>query len=802
MNIGSNLIYLRKLNNLTQDDLAREISVSRQTISNWESGVVIPDSVNLIEIAKLFDVSIDDLLTKDLSVNILVNSKDDTLKHPKNNKIFSFHQSKRVLLLIVFISLVFSIYYLSQKGIFHNSDISDVVVEETPQISEIDFSNRLSAGRYFSVLLDEDGIIHGYGENDYGQLNFASWENLVEVSAGGYHTLGLSSNGTVYATGYNESGQLNVSNWSEIIQISAGRYFSLGLKANGSVVCAGENKYSQCEVSNWNDIVQISAGRYNSYGLKSDGTVVSTDDNEYGQADVTNWIDIIEIEAGTYHVLGLKSDGTVVCAGGQSGDSVCDVSDWSNIDHIVGASYSSIGLKTDGTVVAVGSNGYGQINVDNWSNIIAISAGRLHTIGIDKDFNIYAIGSNEYGQLSISNDYSQTQSNSNTISSSTQNNESDSSKELEDDVISNEQETEEIFDEIDSVKTTLSYVDSNFKKLVLEVRDESSTITKAIYNPLDFMLSLKGTENEYLLGLKCGDNVVVYRQEFELSNNAFAIDIDLSNYIINGCYYKDVEFIIADLLGYNDNRDKMISNWLPVDGKYLYKSDFDKLYLEKSKQNVDSLFRFSSNIPGRIDISELSDAADIKDEIVDTGLYKTYTSNKAISIKDILSTYNTNYINTIIPNNYDVEKTFYICNSVKSQLDSSKMLTKCIPFKLDSIRYGIMDATPTDDEDDLIKFTQEWMVYKNDCKFKILIEIPDLDYVTEVERFVCGMGAIGIPIVLEIQQNSTIEFSDDDPDIVTIYVTVHKSTNGKYLESLPLKYTVEAKTEDLKPINE
>lgn len=260
-------------------------------------------------------------------------------------------------------------------------------------------AKQVSAGRNYTVILDSNGLVHGYGENDYNQLDFETWEDIISVSAGGYHTLGLKSNGKVIATGYNNFGQINVESWGEIKQISSGRYHSLGLKNDGTVICTGENEYGACNVENWTDIIQVSAGRYNSYGLKLDGTVISTQSNDFGQANVESWTNMTQISAGTYHVIGLKSDGTVVCVGGQKGDGVCNVSSWSDIKQVVGAGYHSVGLKNDGSVVTVGNNDYGQLNTYDWKSISDISGGRYHTIAINFDGQVIGTGGNEFGQL-------------------------------------------------------------------------------------------------------------------------------------------------------------------------------------------------------------------------------------------------------------------------------------------------------------------------------------------------------------------------------------------------------------------
>ena len=56
-----NLLNLRKLNNLTQEDLAEKLNVSRQAVAKWESGESIPDLEKCRLLAETFAVSLDDL---------------------------------------------------------------------------------------------------------------------------------------------------------------------------------------------------------------------------------------------------------------------------------------------------------------------------------------------------------------------------------------------------------------------------------------------------------------------------------------------------------------------------------------------------------------------------------------------------------------------------------------------------------------------------------------------------------------------------------------------------------------------
>lgn len=60
--LNENLKQLRKSKGLTQEELALQLGVVRQTISKWENRLPVPDSEMLIEIAEQFDVPVSTLL--------------------------------------------------------------------------------------------------------------------------------------------------------------------------------------------------------------------------------------------------------------------------------------------------------------------------------------------------------------------------------------------------------------------------------------------------------------------------------------------------------------------------------------------------------------------------------------------------------------------------------------------------------------------------------------------------------------------------------------------------------------------
>lgn len=62
MDFSEKLTALRKGRELTQEQLAEQLNVSRQSISKWESGQVVPDVEKIVELSKAFDVTLDYLL--------------------------------------------------------------------------------------------------------------------------------------------------------------------------------------------------------------------------------------------------------------------------------------------------------------------------------------------------------------------------------------------------------------------------------------------------------------------------------------------------------------------------------------------------------------------------------------------------------------------------------------------------------------------------------------------------------------------------------------------------------------------
>lgn len=62
MNLAEKLFELRKAKNLTQDDVAEKLNVTRQTVSKWETGQSTPDFDKIVPLCELYEISPNELL--------------------------------------------------------------------------------------------------------------------------------------------------------------------------------------------------------------------------------------------------------------------------------------------------------------------------------------------------------------------------------------------------------------------------------------------------------------------------------------------------------------------------------------------------------------------------------------------------------------------------------------------------------------------------------------------------------------------------------------------------------------------
>ena len=102
MDFGEKLKALRTERGLTQEQLAARLYVSRTAVSKWETGGGSPNLDSLQAVARLFDVSVDDLLSTD---DLIVLARDERLSTARSSGMLSFGLLDVLAVVFAFIPL-------------------------------------------------------------------------------------------------------------------------------------------------------------------------------------------------------------------------------------------------------------------------------------------------------------------------------------------------------------------------------------------------------------------------------------------------------------------------------------------------------------------------------------------------------------------------------------------------------------------------------------------------------------------------------------------------------------------------
>lgn len=86
MEIGERLKQARAASEMTQEQVAEQIMVSRVTLSHWENGKTLPDIASLISLSDLYQISLDDLLKGDPKMT--EKAKKDAKDLKSNKRLF------------------------------------------------------------------------------------------------------------------------------------------------------------------------------------------------------------------------------------------------------------------------------------------------------------------------------------------------------------------------------------------------------------------------------------------------------------------------------------------------------------------------------------------------------------------------------------------------------------------------------------------------------------------------------------------------------------------------------------------
>lgn len=99
MNIGNQILNIRKEKQLTQEEFGRLFHVTRQTVFNWENEKSYPDLQMLIDISNQFEISLDTLIKEDSKMVKTIDKERVLGKIKKKNQSLNFFRVQALELL-------------------------------------------------------------------------------------------------------------------------------------------------------------------------------------------------------------------------------------------------------------------------------------------------------------------------------------------------------------------------------------------------------------------------------------------------------------------------------------------------------------------------------------------------------------------------------------------------------------------------------------------------------------------------------------------------------------------------------
>ena len=182
MKFNEKLIDLRKKQGLSQEELGYKLNVTRQTVSKWELGQTTPEMDKLIEISKLFNVSIDELLNNE-EIETDANPIIETQTKEKKNI------REQIIKIILILSLIVVMVLIVFKA-------TEIISNKWNEIQEREAQEQEQKDKIFDTVFDTFDTISGKIENDSelespdSQINTSRFNGCIEMYKGtqkGFH---------------------------------------------------------------------------------------------------------------------------------------------------------------------------------------------------------------------------------------------------------------------------------------------------------------------------------------------------------------------------------------------------------------------------------------------------------------------------------------------------------------------------------------------------------------------------------------------------------------------------------------
>ena len=183
MKFNEKLIELRKKQGLSQEELGYKLNVTRQTVSKWELGQTTPEMDKLVELSKLFNISIDELINGPIiqnNSNLINEEQPRPIKEKKGSR-------EKIIKVILVVSLIVVLILIAIKS---TTIISEKWKERQEKVAQQELEEKErkekqqeTQEKFYNTIFDTFDQINNQTDQN-SKININSFNGIIEIFHG------------------------------------------------------------------------------------------------------------------------------------------------------------------------------------------------------------------------------------------------------------------------------------------------------------------------------------------------------------------------------------------------------------------------------------------------------------------------------------------------------------------------------------------------------------------------------------------------------------------------------------------
>lgn len=173
MRFNERLIKLRKKEGLSQEELGHKLNVTRQTVSKWELGQTTPEMDKLVEISKIFNITVDELINE----SEVENNQNPLMENQTITKQNSKEKNIKIIIMGMLMIVIVLIIIKMVPGFSIFNKVTNTIDKETDTQAEMLDKFLGIFDKIFEIIKEDD-------EKTEEEINVNSFNSFIEMFNG------------------------------------------------------------------------------------------------------------------------------------------------------------------------------------------------------------------------------------------------------------------------------------------------------------------------------------------------------------------------------------------------------------------------------------------------------------------------------------------------------------------------------------------------------------------------------------------------------------------------------------------